>query len=149
VFTARYALSPYIKQIGFVFKGLNCTKSHYRIIAVAGVRRTTPRRPEPMTNHCRTPFRGTDWRAITLRRPVKFLWGHKITVLDAERVLGTKQVWEGGKHRLYPPHPCDHTHRYGCRTPLIVTLYFTTKSAVLLGSQSRIQKRDYSTDPFA
>jgi hypothetical protein len=24
VFTARYALSPYIKQIRFVFKGLNC-----------------------------------------------------------------------------------------------------------------------------
>jgi hypothetical protein len=25
VFTARYALSPYIKQICFVFKGFNCT----------------------------------------------------------------------------------------------------------------------------
>jgi hypothetical protein len=28
VFTARYALSPYIKQIRFVFKGLNTTVSH-------------------------------------------------------------------------------------------------------------------------
>jgi hypothetical protein len=27
VFTARYALSPYIKQIRFVFKGLNLTKN--------------------------------------------------------------------------------------------------------------------------
>jgi hypothetical protein len=27
VFTARYALSPYIKQIRFVFKGLNNTES--------------------------------------------------------------------------------------------------------------------------
>jgi hypothetical protein len=24
VFTARYALIPYVKQISFVFKGLNC-----------------------------------------------------------------------------------------------------------------------------
>jgi hypothetical protein len=30
VFTARYALSPYIKQIRFVFKGLN-------IVHVAGI----------------------------------------------------------------------------------------------------------------
>jgi hypothetical protein len=32
VFTARYALSPYIKQIRFVFKGLKCAQSakHFR-----------------------------------------------------------------------------------------------------------------------
>jgi hypothetical protein len=30
VFTARYALSPYIKQIRFVFKGLNnCFRLHF------------------------------------------------------------------------------------------------------------------------
>jgi hypothetical protein len=28
VFTARYALSPYIKQTRFVFKGLNMYKAH-------------------------------------------------------------------------------------------------------------------------
>jgi hypothetical protein len=27
MFTARYGLSPYIKQIGFVFKGLRCPAS--------------------------------------------------------------------------------------------------------------------------
>jgi hypothetical protein len=33
VFTARYALSPYIKQISFVFKGLSssCADSNYSI----------------------------------------------------------------------------------------------------------------------
>jgi hypothetical protein len=29
VFTARYALSPYIKQIRFVFKGLICYLPHF------------------------------------------------------------------------------------------------------------------------
>jgi hypothetical protein len=29
VFTARYALSPYIKQIRFVFKGLKCVVKKY------------------------------------------------------------------------------------------------------------------------
>jgi hypothetical protein len=33
VFTARYALSPYIKQIRFVFRGLK-TKFHIRILAL-------------------------------------------------------------------------------------------------------------------
>jgi hypothetical protein len=32
VFTARYALSPYIKQIRFVFKGLKATKLFYQIL---------------------------------------------------------------------------------------------------------------------
>jgi hypothetical protein len=31
VFTARYALSPYIKQIRFVFKGLIRGELHYAI----------------------------------------------------------------------------------------------------------------------
>jgi hypothetical protein len=43
VFTARYALSPYIKQIGFVFKGLinktrNLQSSHYKNVSTDPLR---------------------------------------------------------------------------------------------------------------
>jgi hypothetical protein len=40
VFTARYALSPYIKQIHFVFKGLNCIQQR-RVFIEVDVRRST------------------------------------------------------------------------------------------------------------
>jgi hypothetical protein len=36
VFTARYALSPYIKQIRFVFKGLNTCLLEYSHVASDG-----------------------------------------------------------------------------------------------------------------
>jgi hypothetical protein len=36
VFTARYALIPYIKQIHFVFKGLNCLYSNAEYLMISG-----------------------------------------------------------------------------------------------------------------
>jgi hypothetical protein len=49
VFTARYALSPYIKQIGFVFKGLRrenillLSEFEPRTIYLAAILTTLPR----------------------------------------------------------------------------------------------------------
>jgi hypothetical protein len=76
VFTTRYALSPYIKQIGFVFKGINKALKNYNVT-------------HPLDLYIYIIITGTQTRtSLRLRRPEKYIitfisWRFRISEISS------------------------------------------------------------------
>jgi hypothetical protein len=93
VFTARYALSPYIKQMRFVFKGLNrnsrCTASYDAIIAQSDYLTRTPTATAALSASV------THWRHFDDTHVVSL---HEVVLADDTHRLVFRTVQLQGAH---------------------------------------------------